>query len=360
MNRLFRHIALIILSGLFLTGCAYDDTVRELREQDNYSGSLAIEFNNGLIDKPVTTKATTLLSEHSGTMGVWGWQTTIQDDTERLFQNQEVTFNDTLGKWTYSPVKYWESHSSYRFYAYAPHSGSVPGVTAAIDSATHAISFKGITLQGNNTLQTGVPELHANFAQVDDVDWMLDRTGQNLSGSTRSEVMFNMQHILAKICVKVCRSNFFLTDSVEVTVIVDSLKIGGFVSQGDFDQTFDSVSIAKSQEWTLIDTLPRYTMNSTHDVSIADSALYIMESLLIPQYTDDSQYVQIWYSIGNKDGFMNHFNYVFRLNQAFRHFDTGCNYILSIVLGGPEPITFNGGVSSWDNYTETSSINTQQ
>ena len=345
MSRLFRHIALTVLSGVILTGCAYDDTVKELREQDNYSESLAIEFSNGLIDKPVTTKAATLLSEHSGSMGVWGWQKADQNDEDCLFLNQEVTFDTILNKWTYSPVRYWESHSSYRFYAYAPHSDSVPGATAAIDSATHAISIEGITLQGDNTIKAGVPESPSNFAQVNDVDWMLDRTGQNHVGLTRDEVTFNMQHILAKICVKACRSNYFLGDTV-TTVTIDSLKIGGFISQGDFVQSFDSVSIARSNEWTLVDTLLRYTITSAHDVSIPDSALYVLESLIIPQHTEDSQYVQIWYSIGS----VNHFNYVFRLNQAFGKFDTGCNYILSIVLG-PDVITFDSGVSEWDNST---------
>ena len=350
MNRLFRHIAMIILAGAILAGCAYDDAVKDLREQDNYSASLAIEFNNGLIDKPLT-RAASLLSDYSGTMGVWGWQKPDQYDEERLFQNQEIAFDTTLGKWIYSPVKYWESHSSYRFYAYAPHSGSVPGVTAAIDSATHAISINGITLQGCNTLVAGAPEAPANFAQVDDVDWMLDRVGQSHTGITHSEVMFNMQHILAKLCVRVSRSNYFQADSV-VTVTVDSLKINGFVSQGDFTQSFDSLSIVRSQEWTLVDTMPRYTLNSAHNVSIPDSAQYILESLLVPQHTEDSQSVHIWYSIGNEGGYINHFHYVFRLDQAFGRFDTGCNYILSIVLG-PDVITFDSGVSSWDNDSNT-------
>ena len=178
---------------------------------------------------------------------------------------------------------------------------------------------------------------------------MLDRTGQNHVGLTRDEVTFNMQHILAKICVKVCRSNYFLADTV-AAVTVDSLKIGGLVSQGDFVQSFDSVSIARSREWTLVDTLPRYTITSAHDVSIPDSALYVLESLIIPQQTQDSQYVKIWYSIGNEGGYINHFNYIFKLNQAFGKFDTGCNYILSIVLG-PDVITFDSGVSEWDNST---------
>ena len=55
MNRLSRHIAKLILAGMILTvgGCAYDDTVRDLREQKADSESLAISFSNGIIDNPL-------------------------------------------------------------------------------------------------------------------------------------------------------------------------------------------------------------------------------------------------------------------------------------------------------------------
>lgn len=355
MSRLFRHIAHVVLSGIILTlaGCAYDDTVRELREQPTGNESLAIAFSNGIIDNPVKirTRAVTLLSEHSSTMGVWGWQTTPEGVTERLFLNQEITFSPLEAKWTYDPIKYWESRSTYRFYAYAPHSGSYPGVTATIDSITHAISIKGVTLQGSNSIDSGVPAPPANFSRVADADWMLDRTGQSMAGMNHSEVTFNMQHILAKLCIRVRRSSTFLPDSL-ASMAIDSLKIGSFICQGDFVQSLSSNLEDLAHEWTVVDTLPRYNIISARNVSIPDSAVYILESLLIPQGTNSSQNIHVWYSIGSA----NHMHSVFSLNDLFSGFASSKNYVITITIG-PDPIQFSAGVMNWDSRNETRQIN---
>ena len=361
MNRLFRHITQIVMSGfiLALTGCAYEDTVRDLREQAAGSQGLAIEFSNGIIDNPIRrTRAVTLLSDHTESMGVWGWQTTLEGVTERLFLNQEVTFSAPEAKWTYNPVKYWEKKSTYRFCAYAPHSGSTPEVTATIDSATHAISFKGVTLRGCNTIDSGVPEPPANFNRVVDTDWMLDRTGQSMAGIYRNEVLFNMQHILSKLCIRVRRSSTFLPDSI-ISMSIDSLIIGSFISQGDFTQAMNDSLEALAAEWTPVDTLPRYSVMSAKNVSVPDSAVYILESLFIPQRLDDSQYIRVWYSIGNAGGYINRFSYIFTLKNLLGSFDAGKNYVITVTIG-PEPIRFDTGVLEWNShYAKQRNINNQ-
>lgn len=359
MNRLFRRTAVTILTVLILTGCAYDDSVRDLREQVVNTESQAITFSNGVIDNPVRirTRAVTLLSDHSNTMGVWGWQTTPEGDVELLFLDQEVTFNAPAGKWTYSPLKYWQTNSNYRFYAYAPHADSSNGAEASIDSSSHAISIKGVTLQGCNIIDSGVPALKANFSQVPDIDWMVDRTGQTMAGIYRNEVVFNMQHILSKLCIKVCCSNTFIPDSLEV-VTLDSIRIGNFVSQGDFTQniSIDSTGIIPL-EWNVIDTLPRYDITSASNVNLTDTALFVLESLLIPQAVSDDQYIRVCYSIGGANGgYKNRMNNKFMLNNLFSRFEPGKNYIINIVIG-PEPITFDGGVVDWDDNQAEEFIN---
>lgn len=348
MNRLFRHIAAFALSGIILIGCAYDDTVRQLKQQADGEG-LAIAFSNGIIDNPVRIRtraqALSLLSDHTSSMGVWGWQTTPAGDVERLFLNQNVTFSTPQAKWTYNPVKYWDYRSIYRFSAYAPHSSSVTGVTATIDSVTHAISIKGVTLQGSNTIDSGVPAPPANFSLVADVDWMLDRNGQSMSGILRDEVMFNMQHILSKLSIRVCRAANSEPDSV-LKITVDSLMIGGFVAQGDFTQSMTDDPVSMAAEWTPVDTLPRYSIMSARNVSVPDSAVYILESLLIPQSVRPAQSIRIWYSIGN--GHTSHMDHIYGLGNLFGRFETGKSYVITITIG-PEPIRFNAGVQDWSN-----------
>lgn len=349
MNRLFRHSAILILAGMFLTGCVYEDTVRDVREYRAGRDSLAIAFNDGFIDNPIRTKAVDLpltpLSSHMSTMGVWGWQNTSIETVECLFLNKEVTFNSSLGKWTYSPVKYWDNNSTYRFCAYAPHAGSVPGVTASIDTTTMTISINGVTLNGSNTITAGVPETPANFADVEDIDWMIDRNIQTMAGINHNEVAFNMQHILSKICVRVMRGDTFLPDSV-IGVTIDSISIGDFIRQGNFKASRSAISDSPAAEWTPVDTLPRYTMYSARNVSVPDSALYVMESLLIPQPVNPSHDINIWYRIGNPGGFINTFHYQFKLNERFDQFLPGYNYTITFVIN-PECITFDGGQSGW-------------
>lgn len=353
MNRLFRHIATLILAGAILTGCAYEDTVRSVREYGTGRDSLAIAFNDGFIENPVRTRAVDLpltpLSSHTSTMGVWGWQTTSIEAVECLFLNKEVTFNGSLGKWTYSPVKYWDNYSTYRFCAYAPHAASVPGVTASIDPTTMNISIHGVTLNGSNTISKGVAELPANFANVDDIDWMIDRNIQTMAGINHNEVAFNMQHILSKICVRVMRGNTFLPDSV-MSVVIDSITIGDFIRQGDFIQSRKAATEVLATEWTPIDTMPRYTLCSARNVSVPDSALYVMESLLIPQPVNTSHDINIWYRIGNPGGYINSFHYRFKLDDKFTQFLPGNSYILTFVVN-PDCITFDGGQSGWNDIT---------
>lgn len=357
MNGLFRHMVTLMLAGIILVvvGCSYDDSIRDLREQKP-GESMAITFSNGIIDSPVTmhTRALALLSDHMESMGVWGWQTTQEGVTERLFQNQDVTFSASLNKWTYSPLKYWENKSTYKFYAYAPHSSTDAGVTASIDSNTHSINLTGVTLKGCNTIDSGVPSPPANFGKVPDIDWMVDRTGQSMAGTNRTEVIFNMQHILSKLSVCVRRSSSFLPDSI-ISVNVDSLMLGSFVSQGDFVQSMDNSSQTMPIEWTPIDTMPRYTITSAKHVSIPDSAVYVLESLLIPQYVDGSQYIRVWYNIGNSGGYITHIDNIFSLNQLFAGFEAGKSYVITVTIG-PDPIRFDAGVQDWssDNINDRS------
>jgi len=338
-----------MLAGLILTvgSCAYDESVREMRNQPQDNECLVIAFSNGIIDSPIPmhTRALTLLSDHMETMGVWGWQTTQEGVTERLFLNQEVTFSTSLAKWTYSPLKYWDIKSTYKFYAYAPHSGSAAGVTATINPDNHAISLKGVTLQGSNTIDSGVPAPPANFGKVADQDWMLDRTGQSMAGVNRSEVIFNMEHILSKLSIRVRRS-YLLPDSI-VSIKLDSIKIGSFISQGDFVQTLEDASQILAPEWTPVDTLPRYTVTSAKHVSIPDSAVYVLESLLIPQYTSDSQDICVWYNTSNSAGTVKYIEKK-SIKDLFTGFETGKSYVITVTIG-PDPIRFDAGVQDWTN-----------
>lgn len=353
MNRLFRHTAAIILAGAILSGCAYDETVRELREQPTGSDSLAITFDNGLIDNPVVTKGYTLLSDHMNTMGVWGWQNK-DGQSMNLFLNQQVTFSPEYNDWTYSPAKYWEDGSSYRFYAYAPHVSSVPGASVSIDQETGYISISGVTLKGDNTMSAAAqPRPYGNFSTVDDIDWMIDRTGQLIPvEKIHNRVTFNLQHTLVKFNVMV-KTGGDITET-GTQVILDSLSIGSFLSKGNFSQKLNRSPVIgdaadqAAAEWTVDATSPRYTLQGTRGAAVSADGCCVIESLLLPQDVAADQQVQIHYTLLSPSGRTEGFSHRFNLADAFSTFLYAHNYTLNIVIG-LNLITFDAGATQWDN-----------
>ena len=166
-----------------------------------------------------------------------------------------------------------------------------------------------------------------------------------MAGIYRSEVIFNMQHILSKICIRVRRGITLSSDSI-IAVSIDSLKIGNFICQGDFNQVTDNSMTA---EWTPIDTLPRYSITSAKHVSVPDSTVYLLESLLIPQPVSSEQYIRVWYKVGNPGGHMTRMDSKCNLNGLFGGFEPGKNYVITVILG-PDPIRFDAGVQDWSNH----------
>lgn len=358
MRSLVRHIYFLLTAGFLLTACEKDGVLIEVIETNMENPqNLLINFSNGMIDNPVGSRAAvSMLSDHSQTMGVWGWQYTPSVDTTRLFNNQIVSYVADESLWTYDPLKYWNRTSSYKFYAYSPHNSTIQNVTVSIDSVTHRISISGITLTGCNNINPDGSYVAGNFSNVTDTDWLIDRAGQESNGLTKGKVTFIMQHILSKLDVRIFRDENVSEDQV-VPVVVDSLRIGNFVCQGNFSQVLTQNPLvetptdvaSKIQEWTLVDTLPRYELNGIQGITIPNhSTTYLIESLLIPQQIQD-QTVEIWYTVG-RDGEHQDHNYAKTdLSTLFDRFVSGNSYVLNIVLNkSADLIRFDSGVSEWD------------
>ena len=356
-----RHIYFLLMAGtLLLTGCQKDGVLIEVVESNMENpGNMLINFSNGMIDNPVGSRSVvSMLSDHNHSMGVWGWQYTPTVDTTRLFNNQIVSFDSNLAIWTYNPIKYWNRGSSYKFFAYSPHSSSVQNVSVRIDSVTHRIGIDGITLTGcNNVPANGPYDNPGNFSNVSDIDWLIDRAGQESTGITKSKITFIMQHILSKISVRVFRDEMVADDQV-VPVVVDSIMIGDFVCQGNFSQVLTQNPLVETQtdidskisEWTLVDTLPRITLNGIENASIPNhSTTYLMESLLIPQTVTPDQKIHIWYTVGRDNEYKTQNYAQTTLNTLFDIFVAGNSYVVNIVLNkSADMIRFDSGVSDWD------------
>lgn len=360
MKSLVRHIYFLLMAVTILTGCQKDGVLIEVVQSNIESpDNMLINFSNGMIDNPVGSRSlVSMLSDHNHSMGVWGWQFTPTVDTTRLFNNQIVSFDSNLDIWTYNPIKYWNRGSSYKFYAYSPHNSSVQNVSVRIDSVTHKIGIDGITLSGcNNVPANGPYDNPGNFSNVSDIDWLIDRAGQESTGITKGKVTFIMQHILSKISVRVFRDEMIANDQV-VPVVVDSIMIGDFVCQGNFNQVLTQNPLVETQadidskilEWTLVDTLPRITLNGIENVTIPNhSTTYLLESLLIPQTVTPDQIIHIWYTVGRDNEYKTQNYAQAQLETLFDTFVSGNSYVVNIVLNkSADMIRFDSGVNDWD------------
>ena len=348
-------ITVLCLAFLTTAGCQ-SELLTDYQEYSRQTAADTIDFVGGFIDKPINTRSTSLLADHLNSMGVWGWQTTSDGDYVQLFDNQAVVYSNATNEWTYSPKKFWSDDSQYRFYAYAPHSDSTAGATVTINQTTGRFKIDGITLGGSNIMyDTPLRTTSGNFNKATDVDWMVDRTG--LAGAKSlfgKHVTFNMQHILAKLNVKVRISSILEADANTVTL--DSLTIGTFIGHGNFEQKLDHTpdpdneTDNAAQEWTVDTTRPRYSINGAKNVGIDAAGYYVIESLLIPQDVDAGNTVKISYTITSQGGHTERFTGTFNLNNMFNRFTGGNNYTLIITIA-PDIITFDAGSGRWDDNT---------
>ena len=325
MNRMIRHIMILAAAGVALAGCGKNELIRMENTLTD-----EIRFNNGYIDN--LTRGTSLLSDHMSTMGVWAWYKPKDKTEDCLFKDQCVDYEQKEGRWTYSPKKYWEKNCTYVFCAYAPHSSESDGTTVTVDRATRHFNISSVTLKGDNTMEGLRQEAPlGRFNNVDDNDWMIDRTGQDILEANGREVEFSMQHILSKICV------LAHLDEFAGTITIDSLKIGPFIGKADFTQKSDETA-----EWTLDPTAARYWTVSEKNITVTEP-LCVLESLIFPQASSDEQMLEIHYSIGGAP-----FLYTHNLKDIFENgFRTAHNYVITLTIG-PEIIKFDGSAVEWE------------
>ncbi|MBR6369589.1 MAG: fimbrillin family protein [Bacteroidaceae bacterium] len=346
-NRILMLMAAVTLT---VTGCQ-SELLTEVREQSQSELFSAIDFGNGLIDNPVSTRAVTRLSDHTTTMGVWGWQS-LDDDEFTLFNNEYVFYSDSIDNWTYRNKRYWDSKSTYRFYAYAPHSRSVDGAEVNIDRSTGIFTINGVELTGGNALaEGGSRTLLGTLSGVTDVDWLIDRAGKTgISGYRAQRVVFNMQHILSKFNVLVKTSGAVSSDA-GTTITVDSIIIGRFKGQADFVQRLDhspnpdNVLDQTMVEWSLYAAGSSYSIRSAEGVAVDGQGMYVIESLIIPQATTADQFLKVCYTMSTGGGRSERFTSLMPFDM-FDRFMSGCNYTLTISIG-PDVITFDTGCEQW-------------
>lgn len=305
---------------------------------DEYGqGAQTIDFASGFVDSRVLTKADPVnLEQYNTTMGVWGWRSDSEVTDELTFKNQLVEFVDT--KWTYTPPKYWASKSNYRFYAYSPQTRA-----AAIDQASGYISLPGI--------------------KTDGTDWMVARSGQKVKTlATGYTVEFTMQHILFKLEVRARVTDAVAADPGVVSVVMDKVQIGDFISKGDFSQKFDYQPSGSeyASEWTLDEMAAKSEFKNLKNNVLAKTYTSLIDTMSVPQPMTDDMDLLVTYKMTFSDGRVE--NYIFKnslkdIFGATSGMDLlgGNSYRISLIIG-PETITFDAGSQVWVEQVESNNI----
>lgn len=237
-----------------------------------------------VLDFSVFANKTTRAPETGATLktdgkafGVWGYST-FGTQVTNVFLNQEVKYNGTTTAWEYSPLKFWDTRSSYEFYAYYPYQGS------------------GVTINdGKNITVTDftVAPLVANH-----VDLMLAGKVTRAADAAINQVVFDFNHLLSNINL------LFKKDAAinDIKVTLKSVKIYGMSKKGTFVQS--QTPYFHSGNWTVSDT--DYVGTGDTDLEdlasgniLADASARVTfnNMLFIPQNTNSLK-VDVIYTLG--------------------------------------------------------------
>lgn len=340
---------LCTIAAIMLSACNSDVLLDE--EPSTIASPVAIGFDNGYVDNAVSTRATTYqLNEYAQTMGVWGWEKDNKETESLIFDNHNIEYNDTA--WEYTPLRYWKEGCTYKFYAYAPHTSNQKGNKAVVtlNETTGMMSIAGVALKGDNLheAKTATEQMKSFITASNDVDWMVARAGQTAQGTAHNTVEFTMQHVLAKLNVRIRKTESLSTDADIKEIRVNSLSIGTMAADGSFTQKHKATQDATTseEEWTTGNTT--LTLNGTKDFSVTTQWQYMLESLVIPQAMPNAE-VMLVYSFVFTDGRKEYFTYCTPLKEVFStvsHLVSGNSYTISFTIE-PDVIKFDSGTNIW-------------
>lgn len=170
--------------------------------------SAVIGFGSAYIGNPIQSRAvSTLTTANIDAFYVYGGHDNSLTNT---FVGTKVSKSG--GTWSYSPVRYWNAGTIYRFAAYAPEIPDGKG-TVGTDDANGRLTFTDYVCDPDNQL-----------------DLIYAEQSITAQAENNSPVSFNFQHLLSMI--KFTFKSGFPND---VPVTVSELKVYGMAAQGTYD-----------------------------------------------------------------------------------------------------------------------------
>lgn len=340
------------MAALTLVSCSSDDlnslsdnsSKNEAISFDGYCGRSAVAVN-GSRGSVVDIKA---LQESTEGFGVFGNYSSTAEGTpaygNSLFKNQQVTYDKTKSKWTYSPLRFWPTQGHIDFLAYAPYDSQYDNIVTKDNQK--------LTFRVDSDIENQKDLLYANA---------VGQTKDSIS-STGNKVKFQFAHALSKLGYKVKLSGDY---SSNATFNLTKITLAGS-PDGTTKAFYTSGKIDLSKTNTTLDLWSEYatdrqnfdwfsgssTVTGTDlkhpNVNRVENKDYLF---VIPQKFKtgtDKLYVIVTYTITYKNDTQNPItNTVYK--QLSNDFEPGKAYMINLTLG--LPIEFDATVTDWERDT---------
>lgn len=351
MNKKF-FMGIAAMAALTLVSCSSDDlnslsdnsSKNEAISFDGYLGRSAVAVN-GSRGSVVDIKA---LQESTEGFGVFGNYSSTAEGTpaygNSLFKNQQVTYDKTKSKWTYSPLRFWPTQGHIDFLAYAPYDRQYDNIVTKDNQK--------LTFIVNSIIENQKDLLYANA---------VGQTKGSIS-STGNKVKFQFAHALSKLGYKVKLSGDY---SSNATFNLTKITLAGspdgatkaFYTLGKIDLSKTNTAPDLWSEYaTDRQNFDWFSGSSTvtgTDLKHPDNNRVENEDYLfvIPQKFKtgtDKLYVIVTYTITYKNDTQNPItNTVYK--QLSNDFEPGKAYMINLTLG--LPIEFDATVTDWERDT---------
>lgn len=353
-----KNYFMLAATTMMLAACAQTDVVNEIAVEETPQAIGFETFANKQTRAENSYETETLgLEKHHDNFKVWGYKNTT---TAYVFDGVTVTAAATEGEWTYSPTKYWDkAANTYEFYAASPADAAWvlnENTTAQDDnyfiigsyelkdethsSTVYQESFK--TLTKNKDLLIASPEKVLEY---------------QILGAEKVDFEFN--HILSRLNITVKK------DAALPEVELKSISVKGLVNIAGFSEKVAANAAGSNTRWTKTENTYNLTGNAL--ATVGTDALYVLQSLVIPQdaaYEDIDRdgtseekkpYLYIEYTIGGEP-----FNATYNLANAFGvatqvAFNEGWQNTLNITIDA-DAIVFDANTYLWEVVTSTDKV----
>ena len=190
------------MAALTLVSCSSDDldsfsgnsSKNEAISFDGYLGRSAVAVNGS---RGGVETIDQLKTDGFGVFGNYSKETTTAYGNN-LFANQQVTYDKTKSKWTYSPLKYWPTEGHIDFLAYAPYNaGKVKDTYSLEFNVSEKITEQKDLLYANKTVGQTMANNSGTKKVTFKFDHALSRLGYSvkLNGTCSSDATITLKKI---------------------------------------------------------------------------------------------------------------------------------------------------------------------